>query len=241
MSDGHAEDGRSGVGYGVDVLDPAAPRPSRGPTRVVLVGAGGHARVVLEALQADDSIEVIGAVSSDGLGIDDLGIAMLGTDADLDAVARDHDLDAACVAIGHNPAREAAARRWSATGRPLVSAISPHAVVSPRAVIGAGTVVFPGAVVNPATRLGVGVIVNTNASVDHDGDLGDFVHVAPGCALAGGVSVGARTLVGIGARVLPGIRIGADAVVGAGAVVTADVPDGITVVGVPARASERRP
>lgn len=207
----------------------------------MLLGAGGHARVVLEVLLADPTMEVIGAASDDGSGIDGLGVPMLGTTEDLASLATGHRLDAACVAIGDNAARVRVSDRWTTeTGLPLASGVSPHAVVSSTARVGDGTVVFPGAVVNPATTLGRGVIVNTNASIDHDGHVGDFVHVAPGCAVAGGVTIGDRAFLGIGAVVTPGVTIGADAVVGAGAVVVDDVPAGTTVVGVPARPIQRR-
>ncbi|MCS7300843.1 MAG: acetyltransferase, partial [Fimbriimonadales bacterium] len=99
--------------------------------------------------------------------------------------------------------------------------------------------VCAGVVVQPDARIGRHCIVNTAASVDHDCTIADFVHVAPGARLAGGVKVGEGVLLGVGCCVLPGIQIGAWSVVGAGAVVTEDVPDGVVVVGVPARAIRR--
>lgn len=204
-------------------------------TNVLVIGAGGHARVCIEALRDDPALHVIGAVSRDGTALDGLGCPLVGTDEDLDTTAQRVGATAACVAIGDNAARHDATARWLGTGGALVVARSRHAVISPTAEVGPGSMLLPGAVVNAATVLGTGVIVNTNASVDHDTDVGDFVHIAPGVAMGGGVTIGARTLVGLGARVLPGITVGVDAVIGAGAVVIRDVPDGETVVGNPAR------
>ena len=115
------------------------------------------------------------------------------------------------------------------------TAVHPSALISPRAVIGEGTVVMHGAVVQSCARVGKHCIVNTGASVDHDCQLSDYVHIAPHATLSGNVQVGEGSRVGVGAVVKQGIRIGAWCTIGAGAVVVRDVPDGATVVGVPAR------
>jgi UDP-perosamine 4-acetyltransferase len=216
------------------VLDVTAPT-----IRVLLVGAGGHSKVCLEALLDDPRYEVLGAVSSDGLAIDGFEAPVLGLDADLEQVARAHSIDRVFVAIGDNAARSAVSHRCETGGWSAATAISRFAMVSRSATIDDGVALLPGAVVNAGTSIGRGTIVNTNASVDHDCVIGEYVHIAPGVAIAGGVRIGAGTLIGLGARVLPNLTIGARAVVGAGAVVVNDVPDGARVIGVPARTSGR--
>ncbi len=208
---------------------------SRAPRRVLMVGAGGHARVCLEALQEDPLLQVVGCVSRDGTAIEGLCVDIVGADADLAAVAASVGASHVFVAIGHNATRAAVIERCRVAGLQLVNAVSRFAMVSSSARVGAGVALLPGAVVNAAAQLDDGVIVNTNASVDHDCRVGEAAHVGPGAALAGEVVVGRGAFVGIGARVLPGVSIGSFAVVGAGAVVLADVMDGVTVVGVPAR------
>ena len=204
-------------------------------TRVLLIGAGGHARVCLEALHDQSGVTVVGAVSSDGATIAGLGVVSLGTDADLADVAAEHRIDAAHPAIGSNRARASVGRRWAATGLTLHSAISRFAMLSSTCELANGVAVLPGAVVNAATRVGAGTILNTNSSIDHDCVIGEYVHIAPGVAIGGGVTVEDGALIGIGARVLPNLTIGAGAVVGGGSVVVSDVPAGATVVGCPAR------
>lgn len=201
--------------------------------RVLLVGAGGHASVCAEILE-QSGCELLGCLTRDGATAARLDVPVLGGDSELESRIAGTDVWV-FVAIGDNRARMAIVDRVRRVRGRLVTAISPHAVVSRRATVGEGSVVMPGAVVNAGARLGTGVIVNTNASVDHDCELADGVHVAPGVALAGSVRVGWGTLLGVGSSVLPGVHIGERVTVGAGAVVIAPVDSSTTVAGVPAR------
>jgi sugar O-acyltransferase (sialic acid O-acetyltransferase NeuD family) len=201
-----------------------------------VVGAGGHALVAIEVL-ASGHVGAAGCLSEDGTPSADttaVGAPMLGRVDELPAlVAAGHTQ--VFVAVGSNQARHTLIAAATGAGAQLVTAVSDAAHVSPTAAIRPGTLVMPAAVVNALARIGTGVIINSGAIVEHECVIGDFAHIAPGAVLAGNVHVGEGTLVGVGARVIPGIRIGAWATVGAGAVVIEDVPDGATVVGVPAR------
>ena len=204
--------------------------------RVVLLGSGGHAKVVLEIARAL-GLTIAGycgpAATPPGLL---LGTAWLGDDDALGRL-REQGLRHFVAALGDNRTRERVTARAEAAGLVAATLIHPTAVVSPSARIGAGSVLMAGAVVNADTSIGPGSIVNTAASVDHDNEIGAFVHIAPRSVLAGCVSVGHGALVGVGSAVGRGrpLRIGAWARVGTGAVVIRDVPDGATVVGNPAR------
>lgn len=202
---------------------------------LVIYGAGGHAKVIVD--MAEKSGRRIIAVLDDDPGR--RGMLLMGH-AVLGGWDRVADLVAGgaarfVVAIGTNRARLAVARRLADAGAAFLPVVHPSAIIASRVDIGAGTVLMAGVVVNPETRIGSHAIVNTGASVDHDCVIGDGVHVAPGCRICGEAAVGDGALLGVGAVVLPGCRVGAGAVVGAGATVTADVADGMVVVGTPAR------
>jgi sugar O-acyltransferase (sialic acid O-acetyltransferase NeuD family) len=197
---------------------------------VVVLGAGGHAKVVVATLEAAG--HRVAAVLDDDPRL--WGTTVLGTPVSgpIDTIARCGRCRA-IVAVGDNAVRRRIAQRMPRVE--WVTVVHPAATVHPSVVLGPGTVVCAGAVIQPEARVGAHAIVNTSASVDHDSVLGDFVHTAPGARLAGQVTVGAGTLVGIGASALPGVSIGAESVVGAGSVVVRDLPDHVVAVGAPAR------
>jgi UDP-perosamine 4-acetyltransferase len=201
--------------------------------RLVVLGGGGHAKVIFDILEDAGEYEIAGFVAPGGPHQAVLGHPWLGDDACLEAILRS-GVGHGFVALGDNR------RRWDSIGAlrglgfRLANAISPRAVVSRHAALGVGIAIMPGAVVNAGTQVGDGVIVNTNASVDHDCVLGPCAHVAPGCALAGCVCLGEGVFLGTGSSVIPRVAIGAWTVVGAGGVVVADLPEHVLALGIPA-------
>lgn len=205
------------------------------PRRLVLVGGGGHAKVILEILRAaSPPWDIVGIVdaSPDHRGV--LGVRVLGDDSVLPSLRAD-GVDAAFVAIGENGLRQNLAVSVRDLGFELVNAISPAATLSPSAKLGRGVAIMAGAVINAEAEIGDLSIINTGALVDHDVQVGEAAHIAPGCAIAGNVAIGERALIGVGARLLPGITIGEDATIGGGACVTQDIAARATAVGIPAR------
>lgn len=184
-------------------------------TRTVIFGAGGHAKVVLEAARAArPGLEVTVLDDNAPAGANLLGVSVSGG---RDWLVGNWPEASVAPAIGQNRARASLMEWLAAQGRSLVTIIHPAAVVSPTAVLGSGTFLAAGAVVNADAKIGEGVIINTAASVDHDCTIEPYAHVAPGARLCGGIFVGARSLIGTGAVLIPGVSVGADAVVGAGA------------------------
>jgi sugar O-acyltransferase (sialic acid O-acetyltransferase NeuD family) len=195
---------------------------------VVVIGAGGHAKVVISTLQSC-GVRVDGVYDDDPRrwGESLLGVPIRGSTAML----KDRSQWQGVIAIGGNQIRERLASelplRW-------ITVVHPRACVHTSAQVGAGTVVFAGAVIQPDTVIGRHCVVNTGASVDHDNRIDDFAFIGPGARLAGGVTVGPGAMLGIGAVVIPGRTIGRQAIVGAGAVVIRDLPADIVAVGCPA-------
>jgi UDP-perosamine 4-acetyltransferase len=218
----------------------------------VLVGGGGHAAVVLEAIRAAGMQEPIGVLDADPArhGTSFCGIPILGGDDQWAELVR-RGVRRFVAAIGSTAdtglRRRVFERLVSEGGVPL-AVRHPTAITSPSATLGAGCQILAGAIVNTSAAVGRNVLVNTGAVVEHDCRIGDHVHLATACRLAGDVKVGEGTHVGIGATIIQGIRIGRDCVIAAGAVVIRDVADRSVVGGVPAvelegrlHAARRRP
>ncbi len=203
-------------------------------TPIWIIGAGGHAKVAIDAARASGGFDVRGCLDDRWAGNDEHveGVPVLGpvTEGSLTR----HGVDTAIIAIGHNDARRRIAERFAGL-LTWATIVHPAAVIAPSATIGPGTLICAGVVVQPDTLIGDHVIVNTSSSIDHDGNVENFAHIGPGVHLAGNVRVETGAFLGIGAVVIPGRVIGAWSTVGAGGVVTRDVPPQTTVVGVPAK------
>ena len=206
---------------------------------IVVIGSGGHAKVVIDTLRATGRI-VRACTDSDLArhGSEILGVLVEGGDEILDGLDPNHVELAMGIGI---PDAERAAQRFAIAsglvrrGFVFPTVVHPSAVLAESVTLGAGAQVMAGAVIQSATDVGDFAVINTRASVDHDSRIGRGAHVAPGATLGGTVGVGEAAMIGLGASVLPGIQIGNRATVGAGSVVTQPVLDDMCVKGVPAR------
>lgn len=208
------------------------------PPQLVIVGAGGHAKVVIETARAAGRFDIVGLIDPRPPAAEVLGVPVLGGDEILPRL-RAGGIAWAFPAIGGNAARERIGAGLRAAGFRLATLAHPTAVVMPSASLGEGIVVMARVVVSAEARVDDLAILNTGAVVEHDNRIGPAAHIAPLAALAGNVRVGARTLIGVGSAIRPGISIGDDALVGAGSAVVSDVPPGATVGGAPARTLAR--
>lgn len=200
----------------------------------VIVGAGGHARVVAEALRPGAVSGHLTPSPDDQTDTTLLG-PRLGDDSHIDDLASaGHVFVIGLGYVNGDGARIRADVVERLAKTKLLTVLHPSSNVSPSAAIGDGSFVAVGAIVGTNARLARAAIVNTGAVVDHDCHIGANAHIGPGAVLSGGVSIGDHTLIGVGATIVQGVSIGANVVVGAGAVVINDLADGVTAVGVPA-------
>lgn len=202
--------------------------------RLLIIGAGGHAKVAGDCAEAANLWSTLLFFDDRWPAHQNCGPWKVAGKSD-DAVSQATTDDVLFVAIGNNKVRLRLLTRFRDMGLNVATIIHPGAQVSPHAKLGAGTLVVAGAVINIGAELGSGCIANTGCGIDHECRLGDAVHVCPGTYLAGNVSVGKLSWIGLGSVVSNGISIGREVTVGAGAVVLNDVPDELTVVGIPAR------
>lgn len=200
--------------------------------QITILGAGGHAKIVIDALRLLHSALGI-RLYDDAKQKQDLNFLDISVETPIPA--NFESLGNMHIAIGNNRIRQALGNKLILAGNNYISVIHPSAVVSTYAMIGKGHFIAAGAIVAANAELGDGVIVNHQAVVDHDCRIGSWSHIAPSAVLGGEVTIGNGTLIGSGAVILPGVKVGANVIVGAGAVVTKDVMDNAIVVGVPAR------
>lgn len=190
---------------------------------MILYGASGHGKVVIETLEALG--KGIDFIVDDNPDITEL----LGYDVKCNTGRYDE----AIISIGSPEIRKKISNEILVDS--YYTAIHPAAIVSKRAILGEGTVILEGAIVQSGSAVGKHCIINVGASICHDCQILDFVHIAPHAILCGNVSVGEGSWIGAGAVIKQGVSIGSNAIIGAGSVVIKDVPDGVTVVGVPAK------
>lgn len=229
------------VDIDMEPMFPITDAPTNRRRRCVILGCGGHGRVVLDILTNVGGYDVVGFLDSNpevfGRRID--GLEVLGRPNDLPGIREALGIDCGIVAIGDNGVRRAFAGSLEAADLELINAIHPSANLARNVILGRNIVIAAGALVSAHCQIGDSVILNTGCIVDHESLIGTGTHICPGARLAGRVAVESGAFVGIGATVIQNIRVGYEAVVGAGAVVIADVAPMSTVVGVPAREVKR--
>jgi sugar O-acyltransferase (sialic acid O-acetyltransferase NeuD family) len=200
-------------------------------TNILIVGSGGHSKVVIEAIffnNGNSKIRIVDEfLDKKGSGFYQKSVDYL---ENWNVSEKDFH-----VAIGSNEARSRISKNAIINGKNYLSIIHPRSIISPSATILDGSFVGANALISADTLVGMGSIINHFSNLDHDCVIGEFSHIAPNVTLLGGVRIGSHSLIGAGAVVLPKIIIGSGVIVGAGSIVTKNIPDNMTYIGNPAR------
>lgn len=206
------------------------------PSKVIIVGAGGHARVIAGILALEPAVTVIGVADRDATHMGErIGATSIVTTIDDIGDWRRRDANAVALALGDNRERAELFSRLERDGWDIVAARHPTALVESGVKMGRGCVLCARSVIGVESRVGNDVIVNTGAIVDHEARIEDHAHIGPGVVLAGRIGVGSLTFVGAGSTVRDKVQIGRDSVIGCGSVVVSDIPAAVVAYGVPAR------
>jgi sugar O-acyltransferase (sialic acid O-acetyltransferase NeuD family) len=209
-------------------------------TKVVIIGAGGHARAVYEIMMHDLNIEAVGFVDNvaDTVGEMIMDIPVVGDHSVLPGLLEEGVLGAA-IGIGDNKLRRSYFELIKSIGFVPVNAIHPTAHIAHNVRIGSGVVIGTGTTVCTGARIGDNVIINTGAIIEHESIIGDDAHIAPGSSIAGRVAINRGAFVGIGSVIKEYVTIGENAIIGAGSIVLEDIPDDAVAVGSPSRIVRR--
>jgi len=205
--------------------------------QVIGIGAGGHAKVLLDILRLMNEYRVVGLLDPGCVGTSVGDVPVLGGDELLPRLHAEGTVAAfiGVGGVGDNALRSKLFEKVQAAGFTFINVIHPAAILAQGVQLGQGVAIMAGVIVNPDTRIGDNVIINTGAIVEHDCEIAGHAHISPGAVLCGGVRVGIGAHIGAGATVRQYVTVGERALVGAGAVVVKDVPPGVVVLGVPAR------
>jgi sugar O-acyltransferase (sialic acid O-acetyltransferase NeuD family) len=209
----------------------------------VVVGASGHAKVVIDVIEQQGCHNIVGLIDTfKEPGTTVMGYHVIGREDCIPGLLAAGEITGGIIAIGHNWVRCQMAQRIRerAPGFPFVNAIHPSARIAREVVLGLGVAIMAGVSINPGTRIGDFCFLNTNSSVDHDNTLGEFSCLQPNAATGGNVGIGAFSAVSMGASVIHGVTIGSHTVVGAGSTVLSDIPDFVVAYGTPCRVIRRR-
>lgn len=206
--------------------------------KVILIGGGGHCKVVIDVIRSTGLYDISGIVDEKlDLTSRVEGVPVIGRDSDLETLysGKIHQAFVAIGSVGDTKIRRRVASRLRQIGFTLPILVHSSAQVAPSVELSQGVLVAAGVVIQPGTKVGENVIINSGAVVDHDCSIGEFAHIAPGAVLSGGVTVGSETHIGTGSTVIEYRTIGKRTMIGAGSVVVKDIPDNCRAFGNPCR------
>ena len=208
---------------------------------VIILGAGGHSKVLIDLLKYYN-ITIIGITDPDSSlhGKSIMGVPVIGNDHLVLEYQPDSILLVNGIGLtGQTSRRKQIFEAFKKQNYCFLNVVHPNSVLASDVKTAEGVQIMAGAVIQTGTVIGANTIINTRASIDHECIIGSHVHIAPGATICGGVTIEDSVFIGAGATVIQGVHLGANSIVAAGAVVTCDVPEGVIVMGVPAKVVEK--
>jgi UDP-perosamine 4-acetyltransferase len=205
--------------------------------KIILIGGGGHCKVVISILKKLDKFEIAGIVDNYKAESFISGIKIIGTDDDLRGIYKS-GLHYALITVGStkdNTKRYRLFNMAKEIGYKFPVIISPEAIVNKSVRMDEGTVIMPGCIVNIESSIGKNCIINTGGIIEHNCKIGNHCHIAPGVHISGAVNIGELSFIGIGVTIIQGIKIGKNVTIGAGSVVIEDIPNNVIALGNPAK------
>ncbi|MBZ4644152.1 MAG: acetyltransferase [Deferribacteraceae bacterium] len=212
---------------------------------VLLLGAGGHAKVIIETIQNyHNEFTIIGITEKDESKKHQkiLGIPVIGTDDVLQELY-DNGLRKIFISIGMIGNYRPRAYLYNLVkdiGFECINVIHGTSILSKHIVLGQGNAILAGVIINTEVKIGNNCIINTGSIIEHECSIGNNIHIAPGAKICGQVSIDDNCMIGVGANIIQGIHIGQNSIIGAGSVVTTDIPPNSIAVGVPAKIIRKR-
>jgi sugar O-acyltransferase (sialic acid O-acetyltransferase NeuD family) len=203
---------------------------------IILVGDGGHAKIIVDILEASSNYNIIGVTSINKNNNEFLGYPILGNDSILHEYFN-KGINKVALGLGgyrNNNLRIKMYKLVKKIGFEVVSAVHPHAIISKSVKLGEGNAIFAGAIINPEVRIGNNVIIATGASIDHETVIKDHALISAGVTIGGYVEIEEGVICALGSNVISGIKIGKNALIAAGAVVVNDIMKNAKVFGIPA-------
>jgi len=193
--------------------------------KIVVIGGGGHAKVIINILKKLDMFDIIGYSDINNNG-EILGIKYLGNDEILSEIILDYKNCNAVIGIGNisiSDLRKRVYVKVKKLGFEFPPVISPNAIINEDVTIGEGTVVFDGAIINNSSKIGKCAIINTSSIIEHDCNVGDFVHITPCSILSYGVNIGNDSFIGSGTVVIHNLKITNNCLIGSGSIVIKNI------------------
>ncbi|MFL0269659.1 acetyltransferase [Candidatus Clostridium radicumherbarum] len=205
--------------------------------KIVLIGAGGHCKVVIDIIKSTNEYEIIGITDKTEKLFNILDVPVIGDDNRLIQIFNSgvHNAFICVGALNNINSRQLIYNKLKSIGFNLPVLRHKNSIISKYTSIGEGTCIMPGAIINAGSLLGINCIVNTGSIIEHDCNIGNNTHISPNVAIGGDVNIGNNTHIGIGSSILQGINIGSNVTIGAGAVVINNIDDNVLAVGVPAK------